>query len=215
MKPEIIPPTPALLNYKTNRICFITSPLHGSVENAVSALLESGIRWIQYREKNKSRREIFHEALVLKELTEKYGACFIVNDYADIAMAVDADGVHLGQEDLPLHEARKIMGKKIIGISTHNISEAVKAEKDGADYIGFGPVFHTGTKDAGEPRGLNALGRVKESVKIPVIAIGGIKAANARSVFDTGCSGVAVSSGLLERDLKENAERFMSAALTN
>jgi thiamine-phosphate pyrophosphorylase len=195
-------------------ICFITGTLKSSeLIDIVSVLLGSGIRWIQYREKNKTKKEMFYESLKLREITRRFNACFIVNDHPDIALAVDADGVHLGQEDLPLLEARKIMGNKIIGISTHNLQEAIEAEKGGADYIGFGPVFHTTTKDAGQPRGVDMLRKIKSSINIPVIAIGGIKTDNARSVFNAGCDGVAVSSGLLEGDIRENAKKFIDLTM--
>ncbi len=194
-------------------ICFITgTPRNSTLEQAVSTLLEAGITWIQYREKNKTKRELLSEALKLREITRRYGACLIVNDHADIALAADADGVHLGQDDLPLADARKIMGKRIIGISTHALQEAADAEKGGADYIGFGPVFHTTTKDAGTPKGLAALQQIKSSVGIPVIAIGGVKAETLEHVFHSGCEGVAVSSGILHGDIRENAKRFLSVA---
>lgn len=200
--------------FNISPVCFITGTDNGpgNMEKTVSLLLESGIRWVQYREKNRARKELFYRALKLREITRRYNACFIVNDYADIALAADADGVHLGQDDLPLAEARKIMGNRIIGISTHNIPEAIEAERGGADYIGFGAIFHTVTKDAGKPRGTDALSEVTASVKIPVIAIGGITAANLRLVIDTGCFGVAVSSGLMKGDIKENVKSFMSIA---
>ena len=199
-------------DFRAHPVCLITGtpPPPYSLEKAVSLLLEAGIRWVQYREKHKTKREMFCEALKLKELARKYHACLIINDHADIALAVDADGVHLGQDDLPLAEARRIMGKRIIGISTHSADEAIQAEQGGADYIGFGPVFHTETKDAGAPKGVEALRRIRNSVKIPVVAIGGIKAGNARSVFETGCR-IAVSSGLLAGDIGENAKEFLSA----
>jgi thiamine-phosphate pyrophosphorylase len=193
---------------KLSEICFITDSRN--IENAVSAILEAGIRWIQYREKNKTKKEIFFYALKLREITWHFNACFIVNDYADIALAVDADGVHLGQDDLPLKEARRIMGDKIIGISTHNLQEAIDAEKGGADYIGFGSIFPTTTKDDASVQGLDALRKVTASVNIPVIAIGGINTDNVRSVFDAGCDGVAVSSGFLRGDVMENARKFLS-----
>ncbi len=199
-------PSPIRMNLK-DRICFITD---GSDEEAVLTILKSGIRWIQYRGKGKTKKEMFDKASRLREITKDFNACFIINDYADIALAVDADGVHLGQEDLPLKEARKILGNKIIGISTHNLQEAIDAEKGGADYIGFGSIFPTATKDDAVVQGLDALRKVKGSVNIPVIAIGGINTDNVRSVFDAGCYGVAVSSGLLRGDIKENARRFLS-----
>jgi thiamine-phosphate pyrophosphorylase len=200
-------------HHRFSPICFITGVSSaGNLESTVSALLESGIRWVQYREKNKTKRDMLHEALKLRKITGQYNACFIVNDHADIALAVDADGVHLGQDDLPLAEARKIMGDRIIGISTHALHEALSAEEGGADYIGFGPVFHTATKDAGAPKGVEVLKHIRGSVKIPVIAIGGIKADNIQSVLGAGCDGVAVSSGLLQGDIKENAKRLLSMA---
>lgn len=196
------------------RICAITGfdDRVPRFEHAVSVLLESGIRWVQYRDKTGTRKEIFFRALLLRELTGRYGACLIVNDYVDIALAVDADGVHLGQDDLPLEEARRIMGDRIIGISTHNLREAAEAEKAGADYIGFGPVFDTATKDAGLPVGTDALREIKRAVGIPVIAIGGIRAENLGSVLDTGCDGVAVSSGLMKGDIKDNVRKFLKEA---
>lgn len=199
-------PSPIRMNLK-DRICFITD---GNDEEAVLTILKSGIRWIQYRGKGKTKKEMFNKASRLREITKNFNACFIINDYADIALAVDADGVHLGQKDLPLKEARNILGNKIIGISTHNLNEAIDAEKDGADYIGFGSIFPTTTKDDAVVQGLDALRNVKGSVNIPVIAIGGINTDNVRYVFDAGCDGVAVSSGLLAGNIKENAEKFLS-----
>jgi thiamine-phosphate pyrophosphorylase len=199
-------------DFKTHRICFITgsSDVHAALSKNIAIILESGIRWVQYREKGKTRRDIFFEALKLREITRTFNACLIINDYADIALAVDADGVHLGQEDLPLKEARRIMGDRIIGISTHSVQEAIEAERGGADYIGFGSVFPTTTKDVGKPKGVESLKAVRNAVAIRVVAIGGIKPDNVLSVFETGCDCVAVSSGLLEGDIKNNAQRFLS-----
>ncbi len=145
----------------------------------------------------------------MRELTLKHKVTFIVNDYIDIALAVGADGVHLGQEDMPVHEARKIMGRgKIIGISTHNLKHAVNAEEAGADYIGFGPMFHTNTKDAGKPRGLTQLKKISDRVHIPIVAIGGITWENIREVMDAGADNAAVASGILAGDIKANANKF-------
>lgn len=193
------------MNLKS-RICFITD---GSNEEAVLTVLRSGILWIQYREKDTTRKKMFYKALRLREITKEFNACFIVNDYADIALIVDADGVHLGQEDLPLKEARKILGDKIIGISTHNLHEAIEAEDGGADYIGFGSIFPTATKNNVVIQGLDELRKVKLAVNIPVIAIGGINTDNVKSVFDAGSDAVAVSSGLLRGDIIDNAEKFL------
>jgi thiamine-phosphate pyrophosphorylase len=194
-------------------ICFITgaSGVYGAPEKYVPVILECGIRWIQYREKNKTRSEIFAEALKLRKITRMFEACLVINDHADIALAVDADGVHLGQEDLPLYEARRIMGNRIIGISTHSVQEAVEAERGGADYVGFGSIFPTLTKDVGPPKGTGGLSEVKRAVSLPVVALGGIKSDNISSVFESGCECVAISSGLLEGDIKENANKIRQA----
>ena len=194
-----------------NGPCFITDKKHVSlsVYDVVFNILTSGIKFIQYREKEKPRRRIYEEAIELRRLTRNFNAVLIINDYADIALAVDADGVHLGQEDLPLNAARKIMGEKIIGISTHNLEQAKAAEAGGADYIGFGPIFHTTTKDAGKPVGIDGLRLVKKNVNIPVVAIGGINLDNIEAVVDAGADAVAVASAICRGDSIKNAERFM------
>jgi thiamine-phosphate pyrophosphorylase len=196
---------------RLSRICFIT-PDRGDaerVEEVVSVALEAGIRWVQYRRKSGTRRQLFCEAKKLRDLTGRFGALFIVNDFADIALAVEADGIHIGQDDFPLREARKIIGEKIIGVSTHNLKEALAAEKEGADYIGFGPIFPTATKDAGPPKGSGPLVEIKHSINIPVIAIGGITPLNAAHVFRAGCDGVAVSSGIFSGDITANVADFL------
>jgi thiamine-phosphate pyrophosphorylase len=181
-----------------------------SCEEMTLKVLRAGVKWVQYREKNRSRRVLYEEAVRLRKLTESFNAVFIVNDHADIALSVDADGVHLGQEDLPIREARKIMGKnKTIGISTHKLEQAIDAEKEGADYIGFGPVFHTKTKDAGSPKGTEMLRDIKSKVHIPVVAIGGISPENIKSVLDTGVDAVAVASAILVGDIENNVKIFM------
>lgn len=193
-------------------LCFITDRnISGlSCKDMTLKVLMTGVRWVQYREKWKSRREIYEEAVRLQRFTYDYNATFIVNDYADIAMCVDADGVHLGQDDLPLKEARKILGRdKIIGISTHSLEQAIEAERGGADYIGFGPVFHTLTKKAGKPKGTDLLRKVKEQVNVPVVAIGGISLKNIGSVLHTGVDAVAVASAILVGDIEKNVRQFM------
>jgi thiamine-phosphate pyrophosphorylase len=174
--------------------------------------IAAGIRTIQLREKQMSRKELYREALFLRSLTLRHNTTFIVNDYIDIALAVGADGVHLGQDDMPVEEARKIMGKKkIIGVSTHSLRQAIRAQESGADYIGFGPVFPTSTKDAGLPKGLKALKVIREHVRIPVVAIGGITAENILSAVESGADAAAVMSAILKGDIKKNTGRFLSA----
>jgi thiamine-phosphate pyrophosphorylase len=173
------------------------------------AVLDAGVRIVQYREKNASRRRIYEEAVALRELTVSYGALLIINDHADIALAVGADGVHLGQDDLPLAETRRLMGGRIIGISTHSIGEAEAAAAGGADYIGYGPVFHTTTKDAGRPQGVDNLRVITHNVSVPVVAIGGIDNTSIESVFDAGAAAAAVATAICRGDVFENAKRLV------
>ncbi len=193
------------------RLCFITDSAAAGMaaEEMVLNALRAGVKWVQYREKGKNRGDMYREAEALRRLTREFGAVLIVNDHSDIALAVDADGVHLGQDDLPLNEARKIMGQRIIGISTHCLQEAVDAAEGGADYIGFGPVFPTKTKDAGEPKGKEMAGEIKRHVTVPVVAIGGISQANLSEVLDSGVDAVAVASAILKGDISENVRDFM------
>jgi thiamine-phosphate pyrophosphorylase len=193
-------------------ICFITDRAlcPESCFKVTHAALEAGVRWIQYRDKDMNRLTLYKEALELRKVTREFGAYFIVNDHADIAAAVDADGVHLGQDDLPLVEARKILGsERLIGISTHSEDEAVSAQEDGADYIGFGPVFHTTTKDAGNPKGTDMIGDIREKVNIPIVAIGGIGIDNFAPVISSGAMAVAVASSIIKGDLAYNAKSFV------
>lgn len=171
--------------------------------------INAGIRTIQLREKNMTKKELYKEALSIRKFTLKHRATFIINDYVDIALAVNADGVHLGQEDMPIREARKLLGEnKIIGISTHSMKQAVDAQRAGADYIGFGPIFKTTTKNAGKPKGTKSLIEVKKHIKIPVVAIGGITIDNVSEVFKSGADAVAVATGILSGDIKKNTQGF-------
>jgi thiamine-phosphate pyrophosphorylase len=193
-------------------LCFITDQkVSGlSYEDMTHKVLLKGVRWIQFREKERSRHDIYGEAIRLRRLTKDHNAVLIINDFPDIAICAGADGVHLGQDDLPLKEARKIMGRnRIIGISTHSLEQATVAEEDGADYIGFGPIFPTLTKDAGKPKGIEMLHEVKKKVNIPVVAIGGINLVNVKSVLHTGVDAIAVASAILTGDIEENTSRLM------
>jgi len=186
--------------------------LRGPAEQAAVLALEAGCRLFQYRDKINSRRTIYDTTMRLSGVLRRAGAVLIVNDHADIARAVDADGVHLGQDDLPVADARKIIGAdRLIGLSTHDREQAVAAEAGGADYIGFGPLFPTGTKDAGPARGTADLAAVTASVTVPVIAIGGITAANAARALSEGAAGVAVISAVLgAADLGQAVRQFVS-----
>ena len=149
--------------------------------------------FFQYRNKNGTRREIYETALRLARALRTSGALFILNDHADIAAAVGADGVHLGQDDLPIAAARRVLGPEaLVGISTHSLEQARAAQEAGADYIGFGPVYQTSTKDAGSVQGIEGLSAVAAAVSIPVIAIGGITRDTIGDVMRAGARGAAV-----------------------
>lgn len=176
-----------------------------SVEQAILG----GVTLVQLREKEASTREFYKQALELKEITKYYDVPLIINDRLDVAQAIDADGVHLGQSDMPLTIARDILGKnKIIGISVGNVEEALEAEKNGADYLGIGTIFFTGTKkDIETPIGLEKLEKIYNSVNIPAVAIGGINCNNFRQVLAVGIDGICVVSAILgKNDIKSAAE---------
>jgi thiamine-phosphate pyrophosphorylase len=161
-------------------------------------LLDSGARILQLRLKNVPAREFADAAHSIAELCRRSGATFIVNDRADLAMLSGADGVHLGQEDLPLEAGRRLMGPdRLIGISTHSVAQAREAEANGADYIGFGPIFAGGTKQTQTGQGVDALRRVRAAVRIPIVAIGGITEATAREVIEAGADAAAIISDVL------------------
>ncbi len=166
------------------------------------AAVEGGARIVQIRDKTASDRA-FHEAAVeVRDITAEAGALMFVNDRVHIAAAVGADGVNVGQSDLPVGAVRRVLGPDaIIGVSAVTMDEALRAEDDGADYVGFGPVFSTTTKlDAGPVSGLEMLGRVCSGVSIPVVAIGGICAANIAQVAEAGAAGAAVVSAVVCAD---------------
>lgn len=190
-------------------LCFLTDFAGGKEQ--LLQFLAAGVLWVQYRDKGSSRRTLYRNALHIRTLTRECGAFFVMNDHADIAVAVDADGLHLGQDDLPIAAARRIAGDKVIGISTHSREEALAATAGGADYIGFGPVFPTKTKDAGTPKGPDALAEIRALVPIPIIAIGGITSETCGSVLDAGASGVAVAAALHEGPVPLAVNRFLAA----
>ncbi|MDN5331688.1 MAG: thiamine-phosphate pyrophosphorylase [Tepidanaerobacteraceae bacterium] len=172
---------------------------------AVKEAIKAGITVLQLREKDISGREFYQQALRLRELTRAYGIPFIINDRVDIALAVDADGVHVGQEDIPAAVVRKILGPgKILGVSAKTAEEAIKAENDGADYLGAGAVFPSPTKPSSEAIGLEGLKKIKSAVKIPVVAIGGITKDNAKQVLSTGVDGISCISAVFCGNITEN-----------
>ena len=178
----------------------------------VKEAVEAGCQIIQYREKNKSTQKMIYEASEIKRICRN-NAKFLVNDRIDIALAVDADGVHLGQNDMPIEIARKLLGKdKIIGLTVHNVDEAIEAENKGADYVGLGPIFDTVTKkDAGEGIGPDKIRGIKKSIKIPVVAIGGINMDNCESVIQNGADClVAIYAVVGSDDIKSEIKNFIN-----
>lgn len=169
-----------------------------SLEVAVEQAIKGGVNLVQLREKNLSTLEFYNTALKIKEVTDAYGIPLIINDRADIALAVDATGLHVGQDDLPVKIARQILGKtKIIGVSAATVGEALKAVEEGADYIGAGAVFPTMTKRDTKHIGVARLAEIKKAVDIPVVAIGGINMDNAALLKGTQIDGIAVVSAIL------------------
>ena len=183
-----------------------------ATETVLRELLEGGIKVLQLRAKAMIPVDFLRLACATRTLTRSYSCRLIVNDRVDIALACGADGVHLGQEDLPLPGARKLMGDRIIGISTHDVGQAKEAEEGGADYIGFGPIFGTATKETGySARGLEMLRQVREVVKVPIVAIGGITEANIAEVWRAGADSAAIISDLLAADdIADKVKRILA-----
>jgi thiamine-phosphate pyrophosphorylase len=180
-----------------------------TLRQIVEAALRGGVTLVQYREKVASTRRMIEEALELCQLCRTYGVPFIINDRLDVALAVDADGLHVGQEDLPAGLARKLLGPgKLLGVSVENPHQARLALQDGADYVGASPIFATPTKpDAPAPMGPAGLQELARSTTLPVVAIGGINASNAAAVLGAGASGLAVVSAIVSAEDVEAAAR--------
>ena len=177
------------------------------------AAAEAGACLFQYRNKTASMKEAYTEALALRHAAAKAGVLFIVNDRCDLALAVDADGVHLGQGDLPLDLARKVMGPdKLIGISTHNSDQVREATAGKPDYLGFGPIFKPGSKQDHDPVvGLEGLRAMRELTSLPVFAIGGIQIEQVGEVVRAGANGVAIISAILKApDISHAVKSFLA-----
>jgi thiamine-phosphate pyrophosphorylase len=181
----------------------------------VERALEGGVRAVQLREKDLGGRELFALAEKIKGLCERYRAFLLINDRVDAALAIDADGVQLGTASIPVGAARKLLGEnKFIGASTHSLGEARAAERAGADFVLFGPVYFTPSKAIyGNPQGLERLKEVVEKIPLPVYAIGGVKPENIAEVKKTGARGVAVISAIMAADDPAAAAREMLGRL--
>lgn len=183
-----------------------------TLEVAVEQAILGGCTVVQLREKECSSLEFYNTAVSVKRVTEKYKIPLIIDDRADIAVAVDADGVHIGQNDLPAKVVRKIVGeKKIVGVTAATVEKALKAQADGADYIGVGAVFPTGTKSNAKQISMETFCQIRENVNIPIVAIGGINSRNIRELRGYGADGFAVVSAVISKpNIKMAAEELSS-----
>ena len=171
-----------------------------------------GVSVVQIREKTAETLEFYNLAIKVKEITTKYNVPLIINDRVDVALAIDADGVHVGQSDMPCDITRKLIGEnKILGVSAATIEEAKKAENNGADYIGTGAIFPTTTKDDAPNVTKKDLSDIVKSINIPVVAIGGITIENANELKNTGISGLSVVSAIMSADdPKKASEKLLN-----
>lgn len=187
-----------------------------TLKEVVKESLDGGVTFVQLREKTLEDEKFLEEAKELKELCKKYNVPFVINDNVDIAIAMDADGVHVGQSDMEAGDVRAKLGPdKIIGVSAENVEQAVLAEKRGADYLGVGAVFPTGSKDDAADVSYETLKAICEAVSIPVIAIGGINEGNVSKLAGSGIVGVAVISAIYAaKDIKKATEDLKAETLS-
>ena len=183
-----------------------------TLESQVEKALKGGATFVQLREKELDEEMFLEEAKKIKKLCAEYHVPFVINDNVDIALKVDADGVHVGQSDIPAHTARELLGPdKIIGVSAYNKELAVEAQKEGADYLGVGDVFGTSTKAGTHHVEIDILREICNAVKIPVVAIGGVNQSNVAKLADTGVSGAAVISAIIaSKNITEAATNMLS-----
>ena len=186
----------------------------------LKGVIQGGSKIIQLREKHYSKRDFYNLALKFREITSRAGVLLIINDHVDIALAVDADGVHLGQEDLPVQVARMLAPELLIGASTHSLEQALQAEEEGADYINIGPIFPTRTKEGVESvLGPEAIATISSQIKVPFTVMGGIREDNMKEVLAKGARRVAMVSAITKavdiaakvKSLKEKILRFSEA----
>jgi len=203
MKPKI----DYTLYLVTDRDLMSTKTLEEAVEQAILG----GCKLIQLREKSASSLEFYKNALSVKALTDKYNVPLIINDRVDIALAIDAAGVHVGQSDLPATLVRKIIGiDKIIGVSANSVAMAIKAQQDGADYIGVGALYSTNTKTDVNVICKGELLKIRKAVTLPIVGIGGINKENAGNLTDTGIDGIAVVSAVIaQKDITQATKELI------
>lgn len=189
-----------------------------TLEEAVEEAIKGGCTLVQLREKDCSSLDFYNTAVNVKKITDKYNVPLLINDRLDIALAVDAAGVHVGQSDLPCSVVRKIIGEdKIIGVSAGNLKDALKAQEDGADYLGVGAMYATGTKKDAKHTSMDELKKIRENVSIPIVVIGGINKERINDFEGTGIDGLAIVSAIIAQkdirkateEIKENFEKII------
>lgn len=204
------------INYGTYLVTDTDMCPREKLASVVTEAIKGGVTIVQLREKEISTRDFYNEALEVKKICAEYNLPLIINDRLDIALAVDADGIHVGQSDMPIDVIRRILGDdKLIGLSAGNVEEALEAVKMGADYLGVGAVFHTDTKKDAVDVGINMLKSVRDSVDIPMVGIGGINLDNIDKIYGLGIDGVAVVSCIMASDDPYKAAYTLSEKVKN
>lgn len=163
----------------------------------VKAAIRGGATAIQLRRKSETGRSLVEQGIALRRLTQETGTLFFINDRIDVALIVEADGVHIGQDDISCRDARRLLGSRIIGVSAHTAQQALDAEREGADYVGVGAMYSTRSKPDTVHIGLSGLAEIRAAIKIPIVAIGGIEIANASAPIHHGADGIAVVSAVM------------------
>lgn len=194
----------------TDRAIVCNTHPHLSINTAIEQALRGGVTMVQLREKTLNSKDFFEQALTVKQVCQTYNTPLLINDRVDIALAVDADGVHIGQQDLPADVVRDLIGaNKILGVTAKTVDQAQRAEQQGADYLGVGAVFGTTTKADAKAITMEKLRAICQAVTIPVVAIGGITAENVSKLENTGIKGVAVVAGILGQPNIEQASETL------
>ncbi len=186
-----------------------------NLEFVIEEAIRGGVRAVQLREKDLSSRELYELAYNLRRLTSRHNTRLIINDRLDIALAVDADGVHLGYNSIPIYRVRQVLGeKKLIGVSCHNQVQAIVAQEKGADFITFGPIYHTPSKAPyGEPVGIAKLSEVTDLMQIPVFALGGINSSYVKDIIAAEAHGIGVVSAILSAENPRSAAKNLLSLL--
>ncbi|MBC2456969.1 thiamine phosphate synthase [Clostridium beijerinckii] len=186
-----------------------------TLEEAVEKAIIGGCTLIQLREKDCSSLDFYNTAVKVKEITDKHNIPLIINDRVDIALAVDAAGVHVGQSDIPAAIVRKVIGNdKILGVSTGSVNEALEAEKNGADYLGVGAMYSTGTKKDADSTSMDELRKIRENVSIPIVVIGGINKDRVKDFKGIGIDGLAIVSAIIAKKDITTAARELKNEFT-